>query len=879
MPKKTAAIRQEFLNFFVKKGHKIIESSNLIPNNDQTLLFTNAGMNQFKNVFLGIEKSQFKRVTTAQRCVRAGGKHNDLDNVGYTDQHLTFFEMLGNFSFGDYFKEEAIQFAWELLTSANWFNLPKKKLWVTVNKYDNESYDIWKKIVDIPDDHIIKIGDATNNILNSENFWQMGALGPCGPCSEIFFDYGEQFSGEITDNSKISKKRYVEIWNLVFIQFNLEKNGSLSTLPIVSVDTGMGLERISAVLQGVHSNYSIDIFKNLIFSIANIIKIDSMNDRSIYVLADHIRTCVFLIKDGVLPSNEGRGYVLRRIIRRAILHGKKIGIDDIFFYKLVSPLIQHTKDIYNNLHHIKNFVEEVLINEEKLFEITLNKGLKFLKKKLNSLRHNVLSGKEAFDLYDTHGFPLELTKSVCLQYNVDVNQTEFDKYMLQQKNHIKTKIIKNSSLYQEILTCDISSIFIGYDTLSYTSQIIKLFNNEISVKKISAQDNGIVILQKTPFYGESGGQIGDCGKLYTKSGIFQVKNTKKYGNAIGHIGYVINGAINLGEEASAQVQQYTRKYIAINHSATHLLRVALIKVLGSHIIQKGSLIDAKHLRFDFSHNIAMTTIQINEVENFVNKQIWNNLNVKTNIIPIETAKNINAVMLPDTEYQKTVRVLNIGNISNELCGGTHVKNTGEIGIFLINKEFSIASGIRRIEAVTNDIALSTLHNDRVLLKNILQETKSNSANILNDIRTLKYCYQKLTKEMQYLQNTQILQQYPSWIKDIYYIGNIKILIKQVVHMMPKTLLTIVDYFKNQLESGIIIFINMNKNNKINLIIAITKNLITLSHINAVDLIHRVTNIFGGKGGGKPDLAQGGIQDNTTTNKVSIEINAILRQIL
>ncbi|UOY04589.1 alanine--tRNA ligase [Candidatus Blochmanniella pennsylvanica] len=864
---------------FLKKGHKIISSSTLIPNSDQTLLFTNSGMNQFKNIFLGIDKPLFKRVATAQRCVRAGGKHNDLNNVGYTERHLTFFEMLGNFSFGDYFKNEAIQFAWELLTDVNWFNLSKNKLWVTVHNCDGESYDIWSNQIDIPNEHIVKIGSNTNDFCDSDNFWQMGNIGPCGPCSEIFYDRGDRFQGGPPGSLEEFGERYVEIWNLVFIQFDRQENGRLLSLPMLSVDTGMGLERITSILQGVNSNFSIDVFKKLISSISRIMKINDIYiNRSVYVIADHIRACSFLIQDGVLPANEGRGYVLRRIIRRAILHGKKLGVNDIFFYKLVSPLIKYMQHIADILHEKKDFIAEILLSEEKLFQDTLKRGLELLEKQLIRLKGNCLNGEIAFNLYDTYGFPFELTQDVCLKRGIHVDQEGFDQAMLTQKKYTK-ELNKFDISYEKLSLCNVSSIFVGYDKLICKSRVMALFQNNKSINKIYTKEEGIVILNNTPFYGESGGQIGDCGQLNTISGFFQVSNTKKYGQTIGHLGIVNSGTISVGEEIVAQVDQHKRKCISLNHSATHLLRAALSQVLGSHVTQKGSLVNDRYLRFDFYHHATMTTTQMNTVENIVNEQIWKNAPITVDVMPIELARNSGAVILINKQYDKKVRVLKIGNFSTELCGGTHAEHTGEIGVFMITKECSIAAGIRRVEAVTNNVALSAIHQYKMLLKNIFQSTQSDDKNILSKIHEFKCRYQKLEKEIDTLRNQQIIQQSLSFIKDVYYIKDVRILVKQVVNMTSKTLFNMTDCIKHQLKSGVIVLINLNTNKKINLVVAVTKDLIERNRINALSLVHYIIKILGGKGGGRPDFAQAGINNMATTSKISIEVNSLLHNIL
>lgn len=884
MYKSVSDIRQEFLNFFKNKNHQIVESSSLIPDHDQTLLFTNSGMNQFKDIFLGIDKPLFKRVVTVQRCMRAGGKHNDLNNVGYTERHLTFFEMLGNFSFGDYFKCEAIQFAWELLTDLNWFNLSKDRIWVTVHACDNESYNIWSRIIGVSDQHIIKIGSNGKNgifAINSNNFWQMGNIGPCGPCSEIFYDRGSDIQGGPPGSTEEHGERYVEIWNLVFIQFNRQINGDLLSLPMISIDTGMGLERIASILQGVHSNYAIDIFKNLISSICRIIKVKNCNiNRSVYVIADHIRACTVLIGDGVMPDNEGRGYVLRRIIRRAILHGKKLGINSDFFYKLVFPFIKSTDYITDLLCEKEDFIAEVVLNEEKLFKETLSKGLELLEKQL-LLSGDILNGEIVFDLYTTYGFPFELTKDICLERNIKFDQIGFDKLMLEQKKYNR-KVNQCYRSHDQISSCDmLKSTFVGYQILECQSRIVELFQDNKIVNIISATDDGVVILKETPFYGESGGQIGDSGELKTEYSSFQVMYTKKHGRIIKHFGVMRNGVFRVGDVITAKVDKYKRQRICFNHSAHHLLRAALFKTLGEHVIQKGSLVNDRYLRFDFSHHTMMTEKQINVVEDLVNQNIWKNFPITVDLMSIEKARDLGVIMLSDQRYgnKRVLRVINIGKFSVELCGGTHVNSTGEIGLFIITKECSVAAGIRRIEGITGDTALYFSRQQKKLITNISTLMCCDEKYLLNKIREFKYNYHKLEKEIILLQNKQMVQLSISVMKEIFFIKDVQILIRKFINMELKVLFNMIDYFKSKLSSGVIIFFNCKNNNRIHLIVGVTKNLIEHNRINALNIVRDLINIFGGKGGGRFDFAQAGINEIKDISAFTSAINSLLRGIL
>lgn len=886
MYKNIIDIRQEFVNFFQKKEHQVVSSSSLIPKNDQTLLFTNSGMNQFKNVLLGIEKPLSKRVVTAQRCMRAGGKHNDLDNVGYTDRHLTFFEMLGNFSFGDYFKNGAIQFAWELLTDVNWFNLSPDRIWVTTHAADLESYDIWKKEVGIPCHRIIKIGDDNNHFCNSTNFWKMGNIGPCGPCSEIFYDLGDGFPGKPPGNMEsVGNHRYIELWNLVFMQFDYQEDGRLIELPVLSVDTGMGLERIASVLQGVHSNYLIDVFKNLIIDISQIIKVEKIiNNRSLYVIADHIRACVFLIRDGIIPANEGRGYVLRRIIRRALLHGKKLGVSSIFLYKLVTPLVVNMKYVIDISDDQKDFIEQILFYEEKLFKNTLKKGLELLEKELMKLDgKNILSGESAFRLYTTYGLPLELTKNICNERNIRVNQEVFDRIMLEEKkcSQQQSNLFYTNTIVNNVTQCNFISTFVGYEDLSWQSKIVALFQCNEPVNKVCLnKENIMVVLDVTPFYGESGGQVGDCGYLKSKSGIFQVIDTKKYKKTIVHIGVIESGCISIGDQVDARVDPSKRKRICLNHSATHLLHEALLRVLGSHVVQQGSLVNEKYLRFDFSHQSVITESQVNDVENLINQQIWNNLLIKSDFVSIELARNMGALMLPKKKYtQKVVRMLQIGKFSTELCGGTHVKYTGEIGLFMITKVCGVGSGIRRIEAKTQHEALSVAQQKKILVQNILQVMSGDDENLLNKIYKLQSSYKKLEKEVKKFQYDQEIQKSLAFINDIYFIKDVHVLIKEINNINSKVLFNILAHLKNNIKSGIIVLVNVKKDSMTHVVINITKDLIESNRINALDLMHFIIQIFGGKGGGKKNFVQINLNNVKIVSELISKIHIILNNML
>ncbi|TBQ43935.1 alanine--tRNA ligase, partial [Klebsiella quasipneumoniae subsp. similipneumoniae] len=722
MSKSTAEIRQAFLDFFHSKGHQVVASSSLVPHNDPTLLFTNAGMNQFKDVFLGLDKRNYSRATTAQRCVRAGGKHNDLENVGYTARHHTFFEMLGNFSFGDYFKQDAIKYAWELLTGENWFALPKEKLWVTVYETDDEAFDIWANEVGVPRERIIRIGDNKGAPFASDNFWQMGDTGPCGPCTEIFFDHGDHIWGGPPGSPEEDGDRYIEIWNIVFMQFNRQADGTMEPLPKPSVDTGMGLERIAAVLQHVNSNYDIDLFRDLIASVAKVTGATDLTNKSLRVIADHIRSCAFLVADGVIPSNENRGYVLRRIIRRAIRHGNMLGAKDTFFWKLVAPLIDVMGSAGDELKQQQAQVEQVLKTEEEQFARTLERGLALLDEELSKLKGDTLDGETAFRLYDTYGFPVDLTADVCRERNIKVDEAGFEAAMEEQRRRARESSGFGAD-YNAMIRVDGASEFKGYDHLELNGKVTALFIDGKAVDSVSAGQEAVVILDQTPFYAESGGQVGDKGELKGAGFSFAVSDTQKYGQAIGHIGKVASGSLKVGDAVQADVDEARRQRIRLNHSATHLMHAALRQVLGTHVAQKGSLVNDKALRFDFSHFEAMKPEEIRAVEDLVNAQIRRNLAIETNIMDIDAARASGAMALFGEKYDDRVRVLRMGDFSTELCGGTHAARTGDIGLFRITSESGTAAGVRRIEAVTGEGAMAILHAQSDQLNDIAQLLK------------------------------------------------------------------------------------------------------------------------------------------------------------
>ncbi|EKJ5857786.1 alanine--tRNA ligase [Salmonella enterica subsp. enterica serovar Infantis] len=856
MSKSTAEIRQAFLDFFHSKGHQVVASSSLVPNNDPTLLFTNAGMNQFKDVFLGLDKRNYSRATTSQRCVRAGGKHNDLENVGYTARHHTFFEMLGNFSFGDYFKHDAIQFAWELLTGENWFALPKERLWVTVYETDDEAYEIWEKEVGIPRERIIRIGDNKGAPYASDNFWQMGDTGPCGPCTEIFYDHGDHIWGGPPGSPEEDGDRYIEIWNIVFMQFNRQADGTMEPLPKPSVDTGMGLERIAAVLQHVNSNYDIDLFRTLIEAVAKVTGATDLDNKSLRVIADHIRSCAFLVADGVLPSNENRGYVLRRIIRRAVRHGNMLGAKETFFYKLVGPLIEVMGSAGEELKRQQAQVEQVLKTEEEQFARTLERGLALLDEELAKLQGDTLDGETAFRLYDTYGFPVDLTADVCRERNIKVDEAGFEAAMEEQRRRAREASGFGAD-YNAMIRVDSASEFKGYDHLELNGKVTALFVDGKAVEAINAGQEAVVVLDQTPFYAESGGQVGDKGELKGAGFTFAVDDTQKYGQAIGHLGKLSAGALKVGDAVQADVDEARRARIRLNHSATHLMHAALRQVLGTHVAQKGSLVSDKVLRFDFSHNEAMKPSEIRQVEDLVNAQIRRNLPIETNIMDLEAAKAKGAMALFGEKYDERVRVLSMGDFSTELCGGTHASRTGDIGLFRIISESGTAAGIRRIEAVTGEGAMATVHAQSDRLNDIAHLLKGDSQNLGDKVRAVLERTRQLEKELQQLKNQAAAQESANLSSKAVNLNGVKLLVSELAGIEPKMLRTMVDDLKNQLGSTVIVLATVVEG-KVSLIAGVSKDV--TDRVKAGELIGMVAQQVGGKGGGRPDMAQAGGTD-------------------
>ncbi len=849
----TTEIRTAFLEFFKSKGHQIVSSSSLVPNNDPTLLFTNAGMNQFKDVFLGKEKRSYTRATTAQKCVRAGGKHNDLDNVGYTARHHTFFEMLGNFSFGDYFKKEVIPFAWEFLTEV--IKLPKDRLTVTVYADDDEAYDIWHDVVGLPAERIIRIGDNKGAKYASDNFWQMGDTGPCGPSTEIFYDHGADIWGGPPGSPEEDGDRYIEIWNLVFMQFNRLADGTMEKLPKPSVDTGMGLERIAAVLQGVHNNYDIDLFKDLISYIADLLKVSDLTSKSLRVIADHIRSCSFLIADGVMPSNEGRGYVLRRIIRRAVRHGRLLGVKDVFFYKIVSKLVELMGAAYPELVQQQPVIEKVLHVEEEQFAKTIDRGLALLEDALKNLNDTkVIPGNIVFKLYDTYGFPADLTADVVRDRGYTTDNAGFDELMQKQKALAK----ENSNFkvdYNKQLSCKFSSEFRGYESVETDSKILEIFKNgKDSVSSVSAGDDALIILDQTPFYGEKGGQIGDVGVIETTEGRFIVTDTQLLGNAVAHVGYTEQGCFEVGKTVKARIDVTNRAQICAHHSATHLLQAALQQVLGSHVAQKGSFVCANRLRFDFSHFEAVTAEQLQQVEKLVNDQIRANSEIKTQLMTLEDAKKTCAMALFNDKYDDTVRVVSMGDFSMELCGGTHAKRTGDLGLFKIDSESGISAGVRRIEALVGSAAVAEIQEQSSQLSAVNRLIKGEGS-VSEKVSALIDEQKALEKQISALKEKIAVNMAASLLNDVVTINNTKVLVAELNDVEAKNLRNILDDLKSRLGSGVIVLATKVNEEKVSLIAGVTSNL--TSKIKAGELINMVASFVGGKGGGRPDMAQAG----------------------
>ncbi|WP_171302331.1 alanine--tRNA ligase [Acinetobacter indicus] len=887
----SAEIREAFLRYFESQGHTRVASSSLVPANDPTLLFTNAGMNQFKDCFLGLEKRDYVRAVSSQKCVRAGGKHNDLDNVGYTARHHTFFEMLGNFSFGDYFKRDAIKFAWEFLTGDEWLALPKDKLYATVYHTDDEAFDIWNKEIGLAPERIIRIGDNKGEKYASDNFWAMGDTGPCGPCSEIFFDHGDHIWGGLPGTPEEDGDRFIEIWNNVFMQFNRTADGVLHPLPAPSVDTGMGLERISAVLQHVNSNYEIDLFQHLLKAAAEIIGLDTsaleaeakekgtpvQYPASLKVVADHARSCCFLIADGVNPSNEGRGYVLRRIIRRAVRHGNKLGATGSFFHKMLQPLIEVMGAAYPELEAQKARIEAQLLKEEEQFAKTLEQGLKLLEGELANLKGSVIPGEVVFKLYDTYGFPTDLTADIARERDLTIDEAGFEVEMAAQRQRARDAG-KFAIDYNSVVKVDGETQFDGYDATAGQGQIIAIYKDGEQVDEVAEGDEALIVLNQTPFYAESGGQIGDTGIFKNDTGIFEVQDTKKSGGAFVHQGIVTMGSLKAAQNVEAIVKADIRAATARNHSATHLLHAALRQILGSHVQQKGSLVASDVLRFDFANDQPVSFEQLQEIERLVNAEVIANTPVTTELLDIESAKAKGAMMLFGEKYGEEVRVLSMGsvidekNFSIELCGGIHVKRTGDIGLFKITSEGGVAAGVRRIEAVTGTKAIEAVQKaDRdintinALLKAQKEQTIEKVEAIVETASSLQKQIEQLNQKLASLQAGELLSQVQT-------IAGRATLITTVQGMDAKALRNLHDGVKSKLDNAVIVLAGV-EGDKVSLIASVAKDFTT--SIKAGDIIKHLATELGGKGGGKPDLAQGGAPLNEKFATVMAELTAWL----
>ncbi|MDI1297727.1 alanine--tRNA ligase [Methylotenera sp.] len=861
-------IRKAFLDFFASKGHQIVVSSSLVPHGDPTLLFTNAGMNQFKDVFLGFDKRQYTRATSSQKCVRAGGKHNDLENVGYTARHHTFFEMLGNFSFGDYFKDDAIAYAWELLTEV--FKLPKEKLTVTVYADDDEAYNIWHDTIGVPAERIIRIGDNKGARYASDNFWMMGDTGPCGPCTEIFYDHGDHHFGGPPGSPDEDGDRFIEIWNNVFMQFNRDEAGVMHPLPKPSVDTGMGLERISAVLQHVHANYEIDIFQGLIGAAARETNTTDLSIPSLKVLADHIRACSFLIADGVIPGNEGRGYVLRRIIRRAIRHGYKLGARAAFFYKLVPDLVKQMGEAYPELVANQSRIMDMLKLEEDRFFETIENGMEILETELATMskaNNRLFNGDLAFKLHDTFGFPLDLTADICRERDVNVDGAAFDAAMTRQKEQARAagKFKMATNLEYSGANTD----FKGYQTLEASAMILALYKDGVAVNQLSEGEQGVVVLDNTPFYAESGGQVGDNGVLKAENGIFAVEDTQKIQAAVfGHHGILKTGKISVGESLKASVDLAARANIMRNHSATHLMHKALREVLGTHVQQKGSLVDADKTRFDFLHNAPMTDNEIAKVEAIVNAEILANAATQAREMDIESAQKTGAMMLFGEKYGDIVRVLDIGS-TTELCGGTHVSRTGDIGLFKIYAESGVAAGVRRLEAATGNGALKLINAQQALISQLSADLKAPTSELATKVVQLSDHAKSLEKELARLKSKLASSQGDDLATQATEISGVKVLAVTLEGADANTLRETMDKLKDKLKSAAIVLASVS-DGKVSLAAGVTPDLI--AKIKAGELVNFVAQQVGGKGGGKPDMAMAGGTDASQLPKALASVN-------
>jgi len=848
----TSEIRTAFLEYFRSQGHQVVSSSSLVPHNDPTLLFTNAGMNQFKDVFLGSDTRHYSRATTAQRCVRAGGKHNDLDNVGYTARHHTFFEMLGNFSFGDYFKRDAIRFAWEFLTQV--LQLPKDKLLVTVYQTDDEAYDIWAKEMGIPTERIVRIGDNKGAPYASDNFWQMGDTGPCGPCTEIFYDHGEQIWGGPPGSAEEDGDRFIEIWNVVFMQFNRQADGTLEPLPKPSVDTGMGIERIAAIMQGVHSNYEIDIFQRLIKDVATITGTQDLENKSLRVIADHIRSCSFLIADGVMPSNEGRGYVLRRIIRRAARHGRLLGAKESFFFRLVGTLADLMGDAYPELKSQQPVVERVLKQEEEQFSRTLDRGLALLEEALQGLGDGKqIPGELVFKLYDTYGFPADLTADVVRDRGFEIDEAGFEREMEKQRERAKGASAFTVD-YNKQLKIEQTSEFVGYSQLQGESQITAIYVGDQAVSALKAGDEAMIVLESTPFYAESGGQVGDAGLLQHGESLFAVSDTQKLGGAVVHKGYVEVGQFAVGQSVLASVDGARRQATAAHHSVTHLLHAALRQTLGEHVTQKGSQVGPDRLRFDFSHFEPITTGTIRRVEELVNAQIRANAPVQTDLMALDAAKQAGAMALFGEKYDDEVRVVKMGDFSTELCGGTHAQRTGDIGFFKIISENGVAAGIRRIEAVAGQAAIEYMHQLGEQIDAAAELVKGDQFSIAARVRQFMERTRLLERELEAAKSKLAAQAGAGLLGQVISINGQKVLVAELEGIDAKSLRTTLDDLKNRLQSGVLLLATVSEG-KVSLIAGVTPDL--TGKVKAGELVNLVASQVGGKGGGRPDMAQAG----------------------
>ncbi len=852
---KSAEIRQAFLEFFRERGHEVVASSPLVPANDPTLLFTNAGMVQFKEAFLGLETRACTRAASSQRCVRAGGKHNDLENVGYTARHHTFFEMLGNFSFGDYFKREAIQYAWELLTVV--FKLPPEKLWVTVYAEDDEAADIWLKEIGVRPDRLTRIGDKPGKRYDSDNFWSMGDTGPCGPCTEIFYDHGEGVAGGPPGTPDEDGDRYIEIWNLVFMQYNRDADGVMTPLPKPSVDTGMGMERLAAVLQGVHSNYEIDLFQRLIKAAARVTHTQELENNSLRVIADHIRSCAFLITDGVMPSNEGRGYVLRRIIRRAIRHGYQLGMHGLFFYRLVPTLVDEMGEAYPELAKAQPQVERILRLEEERFAETLDQGMKILDEAISQLESKTIPGDVVFKLYDTYGFPADLTADIARERGLSIDSDGFDRDMAAQRERARAAS-QFGSAHTGKVDIDGECEFTGYSSLSDEAEVIALFVEGKAVDCLNSGEDGMVVLSKTPFYAESGGQVGDAGVLRRAGVRFDVVDTQKQGHGVNaHIGKMVEGSISVGDKLNAEVDGVRRQAIVLNHSATHILHAALRQILGEHVTQKGSLVQPDRLRFDFSHFEAVTPEQLKQVEQLVNQQIRENNEVVTRVMSYDEAVEAGAMALFGEKYSDEVRVLSIGEFSTELCGGVHARRAGDIGLLKIVVEAGIAAGVRRIEAVTGEAALNWVEGIDECLGDIAGLLKGSRDDARDRVSQLLERNRKLEKELEQLKSKIASSQGGELISQAVEIDGIKVLAACLEGADAKTLRNTVDQLKSKLDSAAVV-LGAVSNGKVMLTAGVSKGL--TSRLSAGELVNHVAQQVGGKGGGRPDMAQAGGSD-------------------